>query len=90
MLEDRLGDRTWAAGEQFSMADCAAAPALFYAGMLKPFGERPRLQAYFDRLLARPSFARAVEEARPFRHYFPVPTSPEDWPEPKVQIAASA
>jgi glutathione S-transferase len=90
LIEERLEGRRWAAGEQFSIADCSAAPALFYAGLLSPFGERSNLTAYFDRLLARPSFARAIEEARRFRHFFPVPTSPADWPEPRVQIAASA
>jgi glutathione S-transferase len=62
----------FAVGEQFTIADCAAAPALFYADLVVPFREsHPGLAAYFDRLLARPSFARAVEEASPYRSYFP-------------------
>jgi glutathione S-transferase len=72
-LEDRLKDRIWAAGEEFSMADCAAAPSLFYADWVHPiappFG---RLREYRAQLLDRPSFARAVEEARPYRSYFPL------------------
>jgi glutathione S-transferase len=72
-LED---GRIWAAGESFSLADCAAAPALFYARMVTPFADRPRLDAYYRRVRARPSFARAVDEARPYRHFFPLP-----WPD---------
>ena len=66
----------WATGAAFTMADCAAAPALLYANIAVPFAGHQRLAGYFERLLARPSFARAVEEARPFRHYFPL-----GWPE---------
>ena len=72
-LEGALRDRTWAAGEVFSMADCAAAPSLFYADWVHEIGEEfPAVRAYRARLLARPSFARAVEEARKYRHYFPL------------------
>jgi glutathione S-transferase len=72
-LEERLAGRTWAAGEAFSMADCAAAPSLFYADWVHEIGSAfPRLRAYRTRLLARPSFARAVDEGRPYRHYFPL------------------
>ncbi|RYF76677.1 MAG: glutathione S-transferase family protein [Comamonadaceae bacterium] len=72
-LERRLQGRTWAAGELFTMADCAAAPSLFYADWVHPIAEDfPVLRAYRARLLQRPSFARAVEEARPFRSYFPL------------------
>ncbi|WP_380872630.1 glutathione S-transferase [Sphingomonas sp. DBB INV C78] len=72
LLEERLAGRTWAAGDAFTLADCAAAPGLFYANWVHPFrGQYPVLTAYFDRLLARPSFARAVEEARPYRSFFP-------------------
>jgi glutathione S-transferase len=72
-LEARLAGRTWAAGEAFSMADCAAAPALFYADWVHRIaGAYPRLRAYRARLLARPSIARAVKEGRPYRHYFPL------------------
>jgi glutathione S-transferase len=72
-LEGVMQGRTWAAGDTFSLADCAAAPFLFYADWTHPLGERfPRVRAYRSRLLARPSFARAVDEARPYRRYFPL------------------
>ena len=72
-LETHLAGRTWAAGNAFSMADCAAAPALFYADWVHAIGPAfPALRAYRPRLLARPSNARALEEARPYRHYFPL------------------
>ena len=72
-LEGHLAGRTWAAGDTFSLADCAAAPALFYADWTHPIADRyPVLRAYRARLLARPSFARAVDEARPYRPLFPL------------------
>jgi glutathione S-transferase len=65
--------REWAAGEDFSLADCAAAPALFYADWAHPIDNAlVNVKAYRQRLLARPSFARAVDEARPYRAYFPL------------------
>jgi glutathione S-transferase len=65
--------REWAAGDAFSLADCAAAPALFYADWVHPIGEAfANVRAYRRRLLARPSFARAVDEARPYRRFFPL------------------
>ncbi|WP_439595796.1 glutathione S-transferase family protein [Falsiroseomonas sp.] len=72
-LEGTLAGRRWAAGESFSLADCAAAPALFYADWTQAIADRfPLLRAYRARLLAHPSVARAVEGGRPFRHYFPL------------------
>lgn len=72
-LEGQLGARTWVAGEDFTLADCAAAPALFYADWTYRIADSyPRLRAYRARLLARPSFARAVDEARPYRPLFPL------------------
>ena len=72
-LEGHLADKTWANGEDFTLADCAAAPSLFYADWVHPIAEAyPLLRAYRARLLARPSFARAVDEARSFRSYFPL------------------
>jgi glutathione S-transferase len=72
-LEQRLQGRTWAAGEAFSMADCAAAPSLFYADWVHPIApEFPTVRAYRERLLRRPSMARAVEQARPYRAWFPL------------------
>ena len=72
-LEERLQGRTWAAGETLSMADCAAAPSLFYADWVHRIGEQfPTLRAYRSKLLAHPSFSRCVEEARQYRSYFPL------------------
>lgn len=72
-LEGQLVDRTWAAGTEFTLADCAAAPSLFYADWTHRIAETyPVLGAYRARLLARPSVARAVDDARPFRHLFPL------------------
>ena len=72
-LDERMRDRIWAVGDSFSLADCAAAPSLFYADWTQRIPERyAHLKAYRARLLHRPSFARAVEEARGFRHYFPL------------------
>lgn len=73
-LETHLADgRPWAAGADFTLADCAAAPSLFYADWTHRITETyPRLRTYRARLLARPSFARAVEEARPYRPLFPL------------------
>ena len=73
-LETRLADgRTWGAGETFTLADCAAAPILTYARRLAPFGDRPRLKAWHGRLMARPSFVRALEDAAPFGDLMPAP-----------------
>ena len=68
----------WLAGDAFTLADCAAAPALHYAEVLHPADpdRKPALAAYRDRLLARPSVARVIDEARPYRELFPLP-----WPE---------
>ncbi|WPN49548.1 MULTISPECIES: glutathione S-transferase family protein [unclassified Pseudomonas] len=72
MLERQLASTTWAAGDVFSMADCAACPALFYASMLVPFADEHRhLNTYFDRLTTRPSCQRVIDEARPYFSMFP-------------------
>jgi glutathione S-transferase len=72
-LEKQLAGRTWAVGPDFTLADCAAAPSLFYADWTHPIPEAfPLLRAYRARLLARPAFARAVDEARPYRQLFPL------------------
>jgi glutathione S-transferase len=77
LLDNFLSDgRQWLTGDDFSLADCGAGPALFYANIVEPFVAVGNLEAYYERLLDRPSFARAVEEARPYRHFFPLP-----WPE---------
>ncbi|MER2535473.1 MAG: glutathione S-transferase family protein [Rhizobiaceae bacterium] len=72
MIDREMAGRTWAAGDAFSMADCAAAPALFYAEKVQRFDPgQEHLAAYHARLMARPSFARALEEAQPYYHHFP-------------------
>jgi glutathione S-transferase len=71
-LEGILPGRRWVAGNDFSLADCAAAPSLFYSDWVHPIPEGlVETRAYRARLLARPSFARAVDEARPYRPLFP-------------------
>jgi glutathione S-transferase len=72
-LDQRMAGRTWACGEAFSLADAAAAPSLFYADWTHAIPARfTHVHAYRARLLARPSFARAVDEARPYRSFFPL------------------
>jgi glutathione S-transferase len=72
MIDRDMAEKTWAVGDVFSMADCAAAPPLYYANMLIPFGNTySSLQRYLDRLLGRPSFARAVKEAEPYLALMP-------------------
>lgn len=76
-LDATLRDRVWAAGDAFTLADCAAAPSLFYADWTHEIAPRfAALRAYRARLLARPSVARCVEEARPYRGLFP-PGAPD-------------
>ena len=72
MIDRRMASRTWVSGQHFSLADCAAAPALFYASTLQPFPvEFSRLSGYFDRLTERPSFKRVIEEAKPYFSLYP-------------------
>jgi glutathione S-transferase len=78
LLNDHLANGGWAAGEAFSLADCAAAPALFYARVVHRWDEErlADLTGYFTKLMARPSVARVIDEAREYRHLFPMP-----WPD---------
>jgi glutathione S-transferase len=72
MIDQQMAMQTWATGEAFSLADCAAAPALFYANEVMPFGDGcGNLAAYFARLNARPSYARVLREAEPYFAMFP-------------------
>jgi glutathione S-transferase len=72
MIDREMATKTWAMGDAFSMADCAAAPSLFYANMVMPFGDTYKnAAAYLGRLMERPSFARALEEARPYFQFLP-------------------
>lgn len=72
IVERDMATRTWAAGETFTMADCAAAPALFYADRLVPYSPNyPNTARYLERLQKRPSVARSIEGAKPFLHLVP-------------------
>ena len=71
ILEATLQGRAWAAGDVFSMADCAAAPALYYGNLVHPLGGHGRVAAYLQKLTARPSFARVLGEAEPYFSSFP-------------------
>jgi glutathione S-transferase len=72
MIERRMADRPWACGEAFGIADCAAAPGLFFASVVHPFAvDQENLAAYFGRILARPSMRRVLAQARPFFPLFP-------------------
>ena len=72
VAESDLADRRWAAGEQFSMADCAAAPALYFINRMTPLTQEfPHVGAYLQRLTSRPSYARALAEAEPYLGSFP-------------------
>jgi Glutathione S-transferase, C-terminal domain len=78
VLERKLSAKTWATGDSFTMADCAAAPSLFYANLMMPFDEDcTQTAAYLHRLMQRPSFARCIEDAKPYRHLFPIKDA--DW-----------
>ncbi|TMA62314.1 MAG: glutathione S-transferase family protein [Deltaproteobacteria bacterium] len=72
LIDQEMETRTWAIGDRFSMADCAAAPAMYYANLVMPFDDAHRnAAAYLGRLMERSSFARVVEEATPYRALFP-------------------
>jgi glutathione S-transferase len=72
MIDKEVATKTWAMGEAFSIADCAASPALFYADKVVPLGDAyGNVSAYLGRLKARPSFARVIREAEPYFHMFP-------------------
>ena len=79
-MEQRLPDQGWLGGGMFCMADCAAAPPLFYLSRVAPFADRhPRLQRYFLRLMERPSFQRCIEGAREYRDFFPAAEGDAGW-----------
>jgi glutathione S-transferase len=72
IVDQAMTAKTWANGEDFTMADCSAAPALFYADKVMPFaGSHPNAHAYLGRLMQRPSYARALKEAEPYFKFFP-------------------
>ena len=72
IAEGLLGDGPWAMGETFTLADCSAQPALHFANRIEPLDGHPKLKTYLERLYARPSVGRTMDEARPFEAYFPV------------------
>ena len=73
ILEKDMAQRLWAAGESFTMADCAAAPALYYANIVIPLAQSyPNTKRYLERLIQRPSVARAIAEATPYFHMVPL------------------
>ncbi|HEY2735264.1 MAG TPA: glutathione S-transferase family protein [Polyangiales bacterium] len=74
VIEAQMSERSWAAGDTFTMADCAAAPALFYAQRVASLADYPHAAAYLRRLCERPSFARVLREAKPYFKLFPVPS----------------
>jgi len=72
MIDREMATRSWALGDAFSLADCAAAPALFYANEVWPIGDaQAEARAYLDRLKTRPSYARVLKEAEPYFVMFP-------------------
>lgn len=72
MIDAQVAAAPWAIGEPFTVADCAAAPGLFFASVVQPFGEKQvHLGRYFERLLERPSVRRTLAEARPYFPMFP-------------------
>ena len=72
MVEQQMAARHWAMGDAFTIADCSAAPPLFYLDKIAPLGSRyPNAAAYLDRLKQRPSYARVLQEAEPYMQFFP-------------------
>lgn len=71
IIERDMAARTWAVGDAFTMADCAAAPALYYANRVHPLDKHPNAAGYLGRLLDRPSLARVIAEAQPYAEMFP-------------------
>jgi glutathione S-transferase len=71
IIERQMADGAWAMGGDFSLADCAAVPSLYYGNKVEPLGEFKNVSAYLERLKARPSFARVLKEAEPYFYLFP-------------------
>ena len=86
-LDRGLGPTGWLNGADFSLADCAAAPPLFYASRLVPFSAYSRLHAYFGRLMERPSFRRCLDDAREYRPFFPAAAADAPWPDEAGRVA---
>lgn len=78
VIDAEMATKEWAAGNAFSIADCAAAPALFYANTVEPIGENNKnVRTYLTRLMRRPSFSRVLVEAEPYFKFFPMPQKPD-------------
>jgi glutathione S-transferase len=77
LLERELESKRWAIGDEFTLADCSAAPALFYANTVEPFGDRRNLTAYLERLMTRGAYARVLREAEPYFSLFPMERKPQ-------------
>jgi glutathione S-transferase len=78
VIESEMAGKEWAAGDHFSIADCAAAPALFYANTVEPIPQTlEHAKAYLARLMQRPSFGRVLVEAEPYFKFFPMPDKPD-------------
>jgi glutathione S-transferase len=72
MVEEDIGSKTWLMGDAFTLADCSAAPALFYSNRIVPLAtEFPGTETYLKRLMERPSYARPLKEAEPYLHLVP-------------------
>ncbi len=79
LLESRLADTGWISGPEFNLADCAAAPPLFYAARVAPLAGHRRLSAYLQRVMERPSFRRCLDQAREYRPIFPADPADGPW-----------
>ncbi len=78
MIDSHMAGKTWMIGGAYGLVDCAASPALFYANTAMPFDPAQRnLQAYFDRLMSRPSYVRVLKEAQPYFDLFPMEKKPQ-------------
>jgi glutathione S-transferase len=78
MIDAAMQRQIWAMGDNYTLVDCAASPSLFYASIAVPFDDAHRhLAAYYQRLLARPSYARVLKEAQPYFHLFPMDVKPQ-------------
>jgi len=87
LLESRLTTNGWLAGPDFTLADCAAAPPLFVLAKLMALNAYPRLFAYLQRAMERPSFRRCLDDAREYRRFFPSLPGDRDWPDAEARIA---
>jgi len=77
-IERQVADKTWVTGSDYTIGDCSASPALFYANTVEPIGsDCPAAKDYLERLMTRPSYARILREAEPYFGNFPMPRKPD-------------